>query len=158
MPILPKTCAEVLFGLAQALADETPGFFLTKGPGEGDKASSAFMKELRLRATQALGADYSERKICGDNRLAVDFFFPNEATIVEVALSLHNPLSEFEKDILKVLMAQEEGHSVATLVFFSKPGAGVRCSRPGTQAVIAWAARKHNLQIDLRELRNVNVA
>lgn len=158
MPVLPKTCAEALFELAQTLANETPGFFLTKGPGEGDKASSVFMRELQLRATQAFGADHSEQRICGDNRLAVDFFFPKDASIVEVALSLHNPLSEFEKDILKALMAQEEGYAVTGLVFISKPGASVRCSRPGTKAVISWAERKHNLRVDVWELRNVKAA
>ena len=43
----------------------------------------------------------SERRLCGDTSFAADFFFQDDATIVEIALGLINPASEFEKDILK---------------------------------------------------------
>ena len=110
------------------------------------------MQELRYRATNLLGQDYSEQKVCGDNGLAVDFFFPNESAILEVALSLRNSNTEFERDILKALMAQEAGHSVTRLQFLSKPGAISKHMQPSSRAIISWALRNHGLKVEIREL------
>ena len=143
--------AEELFALAQSLVDDWPDFFTIKGAGAGDQATNAFMRKLRQRAEAAWSRDFAEQRISGDNKLAVDFYFPEEATIVEVALSLRNPMSEFERDILKAIMAQEAGHPVRHLVFFSKPGARARCAQPGLQAFGDWASRKHGVNIAIRE-------
>ena len=143
---------ERLAALAQQLADERPIFFEIKGPSVGDHDTAAFMKELRARAQTELGADYSERKVCGANNLCVDFYFPDEETIVEVALGLRNPTSEYERDILKALMAKEAGHAVTRLLFLSKPGALKRLKQPGATAIAAWAERLHGLRVETREL------
>jgi hypothetical protein len=137
--------------LAQSLVDQWHDFFRTKGPGTGDLDTNAFMKELRFRAVEALGGDYSEQPICGNNRLTPDFYFPEEATIVEIAMSLRNPSSEFERDILKAIMAQEAGNPVRRLVFLSKPGAIVRSSQPGLRAVADWAKRAHGISVEIYE-------
>jgi len=141
-----------LFRLAQALADERPAFFNVKGPGLGDADTQSFMTELRVRATDAFNVDYAEKKICGRNSLCVDFFLPDEQTIVEVALALRNPTSEYERDLLKALMATDEGHRVSLLIFISKPGANKRLSQPGARAIASWAKRKHGLTVEVREM------
>lgn len=110
------------------------------------------MGQLRERAKEAFGKDYSEQRLCGDTSFAADFYFPEEETIVEVALGLPNPGSEFEKDILKALMAQESGYSVSRLFFISRPGAAKKCSQPGRTAVKEWARSKHHLMIEVHEL------
>jgi hypothetical protein len=144
---------EKVIELAQHLAEETPGFFEVKGAGVGDRATNAFMVELRKRAAATLGEDFAERRICGENNLAVDFFFPEEAAVLEVAFSLRNPASEFERDLLKALMAKESGHEVRRLVFLSKPGALKRHKQPSTGAIVAWTRRKHGLDVEFHELR-----
>lgn len=98
-----------LVQVARELALETRRFFDVKGPGEGDKATNAFMGKLRARLAEEVPNARPEQTICGDNSLAVDFYFPAEASIVEIALSLRNPNSEFERDILKALMAKCSG-------------------------------------------------
>ena len=42
-------------------------------------------------------------------RFRFDFFFPDEAVAVEFAFGLHNPNSEFERDIFKCLLAIDDG-------------------------------------------------
>jgi hypothetical protein len=143
---------DTLAGLASALAARTPDFQAVKGAGEGDHATNSFMRHLRADAEAALRADFSEKKICGNNSFAADFYFPAEGAIVEVALGLHNPASEFEKDILKAFMARESGHLVRRLVFIARAGAAKKCAQPGRSAVIAWARAKHDLAIEIREL------
>ncbi|HWT00334.1 MAG TPA: hypothetical protein VN256_08810 [Pyrinomonadaceae bacterium] len=150
--------ADRLYSLAQSLAGARPNFFEIKGPSVGDRDTAAFMKELRALAASAFGADYSEKKICGENKLCVDFYFPDEETIVEVALGLRNPTSEYERDILKAIMANESHKAVRHLLFISKPGALKRLSQPGAAAMAAWAERQHGIKVEVRELTRTPAA
>lgn len=142
----------VLVELARGIAAENPDFQAVLGPGVGDRSTHAFMRRLRATAMQIFGVDYSERKICGQTSLAVDFYFPDDQVIVEVALGLPNPASEFEKDVLKAVMAQETGHAVKRLLLISRPGGARKCSQPGRNAVIAWAQSKHDLLVEIADL------
>lgn len=141
-----------LLMLPRDIASASADFQKVRGPGAGDHATQRFMRHLRDRAREAFGVDYSERKLCGETSLAVDFYFPDEATIVEVALGLPNPASEFEKDILKALMARDFGHGVRRLFFISRAGAIKKCSQPGRSAVKQWASAKHQLVVEVHEL------
>lgn len=141
-----------LLALAREIAGENPTFHEVRGPGPGDHATGRFMRQLRDRAVRAFGEDYSERKLCGETSLAVDFYFPEEATVVEVALGLPNPASEFEKDILKAIMARDYGNEVRRLFFISRPGAAKKCSQPGRTAMREWARAKHRLVVEVHEL------
>lgn len=141
-----------LLTIAREVASSTPAFEAALGAGAGDRASNAFMKALRERAAAAFGEDCSEKAICGDNAFKVDFYFPGERTIVEVALGLPNASTEFEKDILKAIMAQELGYAVSRLYFISRPGALRKCGQPGRSAVRTWARDRHRLEIEVHEL------
>jgi len=144
--------ANKLLEIAQKVVADTPDFFLTKGPGLGDRATIAFMGNLHDLASQEFGSDYAEQSICGNNSFRVDYYFPSDATIVEVALGLSKPKTEFEKDILKAIMAKEAGHEVERLVFISKPGALKKCSQPGRRAIIDWLLRNDGIATEVHEL------
>jgi hypothetical protein len=122
-----------------------------KGAGAGDHATNAFMRQLQDSARDRFGQDHSERRISGETKLAVDFYFPEERAVVEVAMSLRNPQSEFERDILKVVLAQDCGHAIDRLVFFSKPSALSRCNQPAYKALRDWAERNRGFAIEIRE-------
>jgi hypothetical protein len=154
--MITKTKVELLREIAQAVADERPAFFEVKGAGLGNKDSNEFMNEVRRRALTTFGVDYAEKRICGSTAHAVDFYFQDDATIVEIALTLKNPAPEFEKDILKALMAQAENYPVTSLVFISKPGAIKKCSSPGRSAIRQWALKHHNLTIEIHEINNIH--
>jgi hypothetical protein len=64
---IEMTKVEKIIGAAQDIADERPNFFMKKGAGEGDKDTNSFMTELRSRAKQKCGVDFSEKQICGEN-------------------------------------------------------------------------------------------
>jgi len=147
--------AEKLLQLARKAVANHPDFFETKGPGRGDRATNAFMADLRSRALKAFGTDYSEQAICGANDLSVDFYFPKEGTVVEVALGLAKPKTEFEKDVLKAVMAKEQGNPVSRLFFISKPGAKKKCAQPGRTAVIEYLERHHGIEVEIHELERM---
>ena len=142
----------LLFKLANQLALSTSGFFETKGPGRGNHSTNDFINVLGNRARTEFGEDFSEKNICGDNSLAVDFYFPEEGTIVEIALGLKNPNTEYEKDILKAVMAKNLDHNVSNLVFVSKPGGAKKCNQPGRKAVREWLENSQGIKISVMDI------
>ena len=144
-----------LIELAREISRALPDFQAVLGPGAGDIATHAFMSQLRQQAIHAFGEDHSERKLCGETSLAADFYFPSEGTIVEVAMGLGNPATEFEKDILKAVMAQECGFDVRRLVFICRAGGEKKCRQPGRAAMRLWAESKHGLSIEVHDLHGV---
>lgn len=146
-----------LFKLANELAIKTDGFFDIKGPGKGNLATNSYIKRLGELALDNFGINYSEKKICGPNSLAVDFYFPDEATIVEIALGVKKPNSEFEKDILKALMAKAEGNPVNRLVYIAKPGGVKKCNQPGRKAFRSWVLEHHKIKIEVFDLDTTTI-
>jgi hypothetical protein len=146
-----------LYLLAQGIAIRMPRFFETKGAGDGDRATALFMSRLRKAAEGSFGRDYSEAQVCGKAKLGFDFYFRDEETIVEVALGLRNPSSEFERDIFKCLLAIGEGLPVKRLLFLAKPGAVSRQNSPGQKAIAEYVRRHHGLQIEVLELERPSV-
>src|SRR5258708_168277 len=89
------TKAGRLLLIAQAIVEETPDFFSAIGAGAGNLRSNTFMSELKSRAKIPFRRDHSEVKLCGDNKLAMDFCFLEEKTVVEVAGMLSASNSEY---------------------------------------------------------------
>jgi hypothetical protein len=147
------TKSDHLLLLAQGIVDQTSGFFEKKGPGVGDHATGAFVRSLRKLAMEVFGADYSERFVCKGAGFRFDFFFPDEGTAVEFAFGLHNPNSEFERDILKCILAIEDGCAVKKLILVGKPGAIVRLGAPAPKAIVALACNRFNFGVEVLELR-----
>jgi hypothetical protein len=143
--------ADRLCLLAQKIAERTPDFFETKGPGKGDRASAVFVNTLRKMASSLFGHDYSEFKVCKEANLRLDFYFPEEATAVEIALTLQLSRTEYELDIFKCLLAKEGGLAVRHLIFMGKPGAGRRQGQPGAKAIADFARSKFGLEITVLE-------
>ncbi len=139
--------------IAKEVAAQTPDFHKVKGPGTGDKANHSFMAELRKRVKDALGDDYAEKKISGEIKSAVDFYIPSERTIIEIALSLKVPMSEFHKDIFKALLAKDNGMEVEHLVFVAKPGAQKRHGAPASVAIIQWLKKYYSIAVTIEELK-----
>lgn len=141
-----------LHEIAKDLALGTKGFLDIKGPGAGNHATNQFIYALGRLSSERFGKDFSEKNICGSNSLAVDFYFPDDGVIVEVALGLRNPNTEYEKDILKAIMAKELGNKVDKLVFITKPGGIKKCNQPGRKAVKDWLLDSNQIEIEVLEL------
>ncbi len=137
--------------LARETAAADPDFQSVKGAGAGDRATARFLAALRMRVLEDLGTECSEKRICGPTSYAVDFFLEEEETVVEVALGLPNPSSEYEKDILKAIIAQDY-FPVRRLVLISRAGGEQKCRQPGRAAVREWARTKHGLAIEVFDL------
>lgn len=147
--------------LAQQLSGEYENHFVVKGPGIGDRETHSFISELREQSNILLGDDYAEKEIFSrlpqlENKVAirVDYWFPDEETILEIAFGLRNPLSEFERDVLKAVTARAAGLPVSKLVLLSKPGALKRMGAPWCQNVIRWA-KEQGVSVHIFELKKL---
>ncbi|MEI9978066.1 MAG: hypothetical protein WDN23_03565 [Edaphobacter sp.] len=149
---------QLLRDLAQLIAQETPEFFEVKGPGKGDHASIQFMKELREIAHLRFGTDLSEKKCITSAKMAFDFYLEAEASAVEIALSLEKPISEYERDIFKCLLAKDEGLPIKCLVFIAKPGALKKLNAPAPRAIAEYVRREHKIEIVIWELERCGPA
>lgn len=149
---LLKGKAARLFLAAQKLAERTPQFFETKGPSKGDHATNEFMEKLRQIVKGLFGEDHSEKAACKSANYRFDFYFSDEATVVEFAFSLDKPISEFERDIFKCLLAQKEGTKISRLVFICKPGGLARQRFPGPKAIIDFVREHYGIDIQIEEL------
>jgi hypothetical protein len=137
---------------ARFIAANDPEFQKVKGPGTGNRATNRFMAALDQYVATHFGDECCQQSLCGDTDLSVDFYFRSKGTVVEVALGLPNPNTEFEKDIVKAILAREFRHPVRHLVFISRAGAIHKCSQPGRTAMMAWARKVHSLTIEIHEL------
>lgn len=146
--------ADRIIELAREIAAAEPDFQLVRGAGAGDRATAIFLAALRTRVHTTLGIECWEKKICGPTSYAVDFYLEEEGTVVEVALGLPNPSSEYEKDVLKAIIAQDY-FPVRRLVLISRAGGEQKCRQPGRTAVREWARTKHGLTIDVFDLGGV---
>jgi hypothetical protein len=145
--------AEHLLVLAQQVAELTPDFFKTTGPGQGNIRANAFMKELKKRAKNALcEAHACEAKPCGNTDFAIDFYFPAEETAVEIAGMLGAPNSEYEKDIFKCLLAKSRGAKIKKLVLIGKQGSAKVSNQPGRRAIAQFVYEKFGIEVIIEEL------
>jgi len=110
------------------------------------------MKQVRTEAERVFGEDFSERIVKADCTYRFDFYFPDEAIVVEIALSLRNPQSEYEKDLFKCVLAQEAGLRISDLVLITKPGGSQRLRAPGPAAIAELANRRFGIRISVVEL------
>lgn len=141
-----------LLEAAQGEAQLHPAFFETKGPGAGDRTTAAYIAALRKRLQTQFGGDLAEYSVLPGTGIRVDYWLPEENTIVEIALGLKNPLSEFERDVLKAVISRAKGLPVDALVLLGKPGA-LRCAdSPWFKSVRAWALER-GVTVSVHELR-----
>lgn len=142
-------CVEHFVEIARTLVNDWPRFSQMLEPGAASRGIAAFKAELRSRAFADFCVDYAEKAIC-TNGLTVDYYIGS--TVVEIALNLRDPDSEFERDILKCIMAMGDLHAVTRLLFLAKPGARARCNTPMRKAFATWAEREQGLVVEIREL------
>lgn len=150
-----KALADHIFELAQQIADRTPGFHDRKGPGKeaGNGVTNEFLRALDIAVSDNWPVKVRRQEpVAPGVKYSFDYFIPGEDTAVEIALSIRNIVTEFEKDIFKAILANESGKRVQRLVLIGKTGSIRRQNGTGPNAIKAWVKKHCHLQIDVLEL------
>lgn len=151
------TKARIIHDIAQQVADEFPDMFRKKGPGEGNHFTNKYMARLNSAVATAIGKSYIEQKICEPTDQCVDFYIPEESTIIEIELSLYNVHTNLDRDIFKALLAKEAGHSVSTLLLIGKEPAKERHNQPASRALLGFVKKHHALNVVIEDIRKPDV-
>lgn len=150
-----KSIAEQIFDQAHQIAKRTLGFQERKGPGKnaGNGATNEFLRLLNQAVTGNWpSAVRQQEPVAPGLRYSFDYFIPLEETAVEIALSLRNIVTEFEKDIFKAILANEAGKRIKRLVLIGKVGSVKRQSQPGPSAIKAWVKQHCGVDVVVKEL------
>lgn len=131
--------------------------FERRGPGVGNRITNQVMAYVNQQVRQEFGPEIVEPVLGADTKQSVDFFVREEGTAIEVEFSLCNPYPCLEKDVLKVLLAIDNGYPIHTLVLVGDPGCQRRLAAPAPRAVMGWLRRKHNLEVQVVELQHAYV-
>jgi hypothetical protein len=150
-----RRIADEVLDLPRRVAAGIPGFDERRGPGKnaGDGITKTFLTALDDEVMRRWpGAVERQKRVIPDAGFTFDYFVEREQTAVEIALSVRNPLSEFEKDAFKAILAQEAGLALRRLVLIGKKGAVARLSAPGPQAIIRWLDQHHAIEVLVEDL------
>ena len=150
-----KTIAEQIFELAQQIAKRTTGFQERRGPGKkaGNGMTDAFLALLDAAVANNFGAKVRRQELVAPGmKYSFDFFIPSEDTVVEIALSLRNIVTEFEKDIFKCILANESGKPIKKLLLIGKDGSVKRQDGTGPRAIKSWVNRHCHIAVEVKEL------
>ena len=156
--MLMKSKPEELIRIAIRLAKKHVQLFAEEadGPGVGNTLVNDYINELKAFAKKKFQGDFAERSVMGGTNLRFDYYFPKEKTVIEIALSLHNSNTEFEKDLLKCLLARTQGMLVKELWFFTRTQGVESLDRPARRAFIDYVEKIHSLKIKIFSLNDGN--
>jgi len=146
------TKTQIIYELAQQTANEIPDMFRKKGAGEGNRFTNQYMARLNKAVTSMIGGSYIEQRICHPTDQSVDFFIPEESTIIEVELSLYNVHTNLDRDIFKALIARDAGYAISTLLLIGKEPAKERHNQPSSRALIDFVKRHHELKVIIEDI------
>jgi hypothetical protein len=150
-----RSIADQLFELAQKKASLFPSFQERVGPGleKGNGVTNDYLKALN----QAVADNFPtqvliQERVAPGVKYTFDFYVPSEQTAVEIALSLRNIVTEFEKDIFKGILAKDSGKPMRKLVLIGKEGSVSRQNGTGPTAIKCWVLCNCGIEVEVREL------
>ena len=126
--------------------------FQRKRPGSRRSSLGAIYGGREAIGEGSVRRQLQREKACPECDFRLDFYFPDEQTAVEIALSLDKPISEYERDIFKCLLAGSAGVPIKRLLFIAKPGAHSKLRAPGPRAIANLVQEKFGLQVEVLEL------
>ena len=150
-----KSIYERICEMAQQLASQIDGFQERRGPGKeaGNGVTDDFLVALDRQVAAHFPTECRlQEPVAPGVRYSFDYFIPSEETAVEIALSLRNIVTEFEKDIFKAILARDAGKALRKLVLIGKSGSVKRQNGTGPNAIKAWVRNHCGIEIEVREL------
>ncbi len=144
--------AERIFQLAQEVAD-TYDVFHAKRAGAGDHYTKEVVDHLKFLVLEEFGPGVANQFLSKESRQSVDFWLPEEHTILEVEFSMFSSSPLLEKEAFKALLAKDAGKDVRELILVGDPGSGKRHQAPTPRAVINWVERHHQIRVQVWELK-----
>ena len=141
-----------IFEIAQRVVRRFPEFHQAKGPGLSPRVRTAFLARLEKEVRKEMRTVRVEEPVSAFIPAAFNFYLPETATVVEIALPLWESDSDFERDLFKCLLASEQGKPVDRLVFIGCQGTLETSTLPSRQAILKFVEEKYGLAVAMMEI------
>ena len=141
-----------IFEIAQRVAHRFPEFHQGKGRPLSSKVRTAFLARLEKEVRKEMHGVRVEEPVSTFARAAFNFYLPETATAIEIALPLWESDSDFERNLFKCLLASEQGMPVDRLVFIGGRGTRATSALPCRQAILKYVQDKYGLVVSMMEI------
>jgi len=145
--------AERIFQLAQECADAYR-MFKARRAGAGTPYVNEVINHLKFLVVQEFGIGVVNQFLSQENRQSVDFWLEDEQTIMEMEFNILSSPPVLEKEVFKALLAKDAGKDVRHLILISDPGSVLLSQTPTPLSVINWVARRHQIRVQIWELKD----
>jgi hypothetical protein len=145
--------AERIFQLAQEGADAYR-MFQARRAGAGSPYVNEVINHLKFLVVQEFGSGTVNQFLSEENRQAVDFWLADEQTIMEVEFDILSSPPVLEKEVFKALLAKDAGKDVRHLILIGDPGSVLLSQAPTPVSVIDWVERRHQIRVQIWELKD----
>ena len=145
--------AERIFQLAQEEANSYRIFALRRS-GAATPFVNEVINHLKSLVTQELGAGVVNQVLSQASHQAVDFWLEDEFTIVEMGFNILSTPPVLEKEIFKALLAKDAGKDVRHLILIGDPGSVILSQTPTAVAMRDWLERRHQIRVQIWELKD----
>jgi len=147
------TKSERIFQLAQEGADAYR-MFKARRAGAGAPYVNEVINRLKFLVVQEFGAGVVNQFLSKENRQSVDFWLEDEQTIIEMEFNILSSPPVLEQEVFKALLAKDAGKDVRHLILIGDPGSGLLSQAPTPASVIKWVEQRHQVRVQIRELKD----
>jgi len=147
--------AERIFQLAQEGADAYR-MFKARRAGAGTPYINEVINHLKFQVEQEFGTGVVNQFLSKGNRQSVDFWLEDEQTIMEVEFNILSSPPVLEQEVFKALLAKDAGKDVRHLILIGDPGSALLSQAPTPVSVINWVERRHQIRVQIWELKDIN--
>ena len=147
--------AERIFQLAQQGSDAYR-MFKARRAGAGTCYINEVINHLKFQVEQEFGTGVVSQFLSKENRQSVDFWLEDEQTILEVEFNILSSPPVLEKEVFKALLAKDAGKDVRHLILIGDPGSALLSKAPTPASVMNWVERRHQIRVQIWELKDRN--
>ena len=145
--------AERIFQLAQDGADAYH-MFKARRTGAGTPYVNEVINHLKFLVVQEFGTGTVNQFLSKENRQSVDFWLEDEQTVIEMEFNILSSPPVLEKEVFKALLAKDAGNDVRHLILIGDPGSGLLAQAPTPMSVIKWVEQRHQIRVQIWELKD----
>ena len=130
--------------------------FKARRAGAGTSYVNEVINHLKFLVVQEFGAGVVNQFLSKENRQSVDFWLEDEQTIIEMEFNILSSPPVLEEEVFKALLAKDAGNDVRHLILIGDPGSVLLAQAPTPASIINWAERRHQLRVQIWELKDKN--
>jgi len=146
--------ADILSLLRGAHASMKAQGLVGGGPGEGNRNANVRAEAYREAVRSEFPEIEFEVRIDRESKSTCDILDPVTGTVFEIASSLRNPTTEFEKDLLKAAVLAEHTGGIKALIFLTDDDGFRKANSPLRRVLASYIQRAARIVVRIASLES----